>query len=114
MSSKVAKRIVGEDRPLGAVHRETYGMPSSHATNLTYFAVCIVANQSTPFLVKVAALVALVVLLWWRVMRDYHTLGQILAGCGLGFIIACLWWVDGGVATMIAPLFVQLGGGFVV
>lgn len=87
-----------------------YGMPSSHAQFMTFFAVYLtlfLAFRHTPayagpypycgFLLRVAVTVGLcataVGVAASRIYLNYHTPRQVLAGCGAGFVFACGWFV---------------------
>jgi dolichyldiphosphatase len=87
-----------------------YGMPSSHAQFMTFFAVYLtlfLAFRHTPayagpypycgFLLRAAVTVGLcaaaVGVAASRIYLNYHTPKQVLAGCGAGFVFACSWFV---------------------
>jgi acid phosphatase family membrane protein YuiD len=74
-----------------AAWKKTEGMPSSHATNLTYYAVQIALNYSVSSMQGVSSLLAWAVLLLWRVRHKYHTGEQVAAGIVLGVILTFLW-----------------------
>lgn len=71
--ARLLKRIIAQPRPEAASWKPTQGMPSSHSTNLTYFAASIALAAAPPPLAKGAALAVLALLLSWRVKHDYHT-----------------------------------------
>lgn len=90
-----------------------YGMPSSHAQFMTFFAVYLtlfLLFRHTPtyasaypycdFLLRGALTVGLcasaVAVSASRVYLNYHTPRQVLAGCGAGFVCACGWFVITG------------------
>lgn len=90
-----------------------YGMPSSHAQFMTYFAVYMslfLAFRHSPsyagsypysdFLLRSALIVGLcasaVAVSASRVYLSYHTPQQVLAGSAAGFLCACGWFVVTG------------------
>jgi dolichyldiphosphatase len=90
-----------------------YGMPSSHAQFMTFFAVYLslfLLLRHTPsyasaypycdFILRGALTVGLcagaVAVSASRVYLNYHTPRQVLAGCGAGFVCACGWFVITG------------------
>jgi dolichyldiphosphatase len=134
----VLKRIIKEERPKGKnccspyynpilqragadvvqcvsteMFGKGYGMPSSHAQFMTYFAIYLtlfLAFRHSPFyagsypysdfLLRTALTVGLcasaVAVSASRVYLSYHTPRQVLAGSGVGFICACGWFVVTG------------------
>lgn len=87
-----------------------YGMPSSHAQFITYFAVYLtlflVFRHNTAyagaypywdFLLRVAVTVGLataaVGVSASRIYLSYHTPKQVLAGCAIGLVCACGWFI---------------------
>lgn len=107
------KRLIKEERPR-RMNGKGYGMPSSHAQFVAYFAVSLALfllfrhrppsprvrrRNHTPMslperalwsavAVAVAALVA-----WSRVYLNYHTEKQVLVGCAAGTVSAVGWFV---------------------
>lgn len=90
-----------------------YGMPSSHAQFMTFFAVYLtlfLVSRHSPsytgsypycdFLLRAAVTVGLcaaaVAVAASRIYLNYHTPRQVLAGCGAGFVCACGWFVITG------------------
>ncbi|CAI7678690.1 unnamed protein product [Penicillium manginii] len=108
----VLKRLIKEERPR-EMFGKGYGMPSSHAQFMTFFAVYLtlfLISRHTPsyansypysdFLLRGALTVGLcasaVAVSASRVYLNYHTSRQVLAGCGAGFVCACGWFVITG------------------
>lgn len=103
----VLKRVIRQDRPrhihFDATATKGYGMPSSHAQFVSFWAVSVVLfllvrhrGGGTAVVVRgvvgvgvvgVAAAVA-----WSRVYLGYHTGGQVLAGCGVGVGCGVGWF----------------------
>lgn len=90
-----------------------YGMPSSHAQFMTFFAVYLtlfLVTRHSPsytgsypycdFLLRAAVTVGLcaaaAAVAASRIYLNYHTPRQVLAGCGAGFMCACGWFVITG------------------
>lgn len=90
-----------------------YGMPSSHAQFITYFAVYLalfLTYRHTPayasaypyssFLVRAVATAGLAAAATGvsasRIYLNYHTPKQVLAGSAAGFVCACAWFVVTG------------------
>lgn len=134
----VLKRIIKEERPKGKdccfpyynsilqragadvvqcvsteMFGKGYGMPSSHAQFMTYFAIYLTlflvfrhspsyagSYPYSDFLLRTALAVGLcasaVAVSASRVYLSYHTPRQVLAGSGVGFICACSWFVVTG------------------
>lgn len=104
-SAKLLKRIINQSRPDGATKVDP-GMPSSHATSLSFLSIlcaaAIVDVQTTLFAPAVrlaaaaSAVTAAVVACSWRVYCGYHTVPQILVGWALGTLNSAIWtWVLG-------------------
>lgn len=102
VNGKILKRVLNHARPIGAVKADP-GMPSSHATSLSYLSVY-GAAALTHFrdvipaigyggqLVVSAGLVALGVFLsYLRVSTGYHTPPQVIVGYGVGSTTALAW-----------------------
>ncbi|KAJ5092402.1 Phosphatidic acid phosphatase type 2/haloperoxidase [Penicillium alfredii] len=108
----VLKRVIKEERPK-EMFGKGYGMPSSHAQFITFFAVyltlfilfrhtpayaspypyCGVLLRGAVTLVLCAGAIAVASS---RVYLNYHTPRQVLAGCAAGFVCACGWFVVTG------------------
>ncbi|RHZ73386.1 hypothetical protein CDV55_108971 [Aspergillus turcosus] len=105
----ILKRIIKEERPKQMLGKG-YGMPSSHAQFVTYFAVYLTLflfvrhvptnpklDTTSYFLtrVAVAAGVCLVAgaVATSRIYLNYHTPKQVLAGCAAGVLCAISWYV---------------------
>ncbi|OQE21625.1 hypothetical protein PENSTE_c011G07911 [Penicillium steckii] len=108
----VLKRIIKEERPR-EMFGKGYGMPSSHAQFMTFFAVYLtlfLLFRHTPsyassypycdFILRGALTIGLcasaVAVSASRIYLNYHTPRQVLAGCGAGFVCACGWFVITG------------------
>lgn len=103
----VLKRIIQEERPKQMLGKG-YGMPSSHAQFVTYFAVYLGLflvfrhNPSYPessfhLLIRIALAVGLCAgagaVAISRIYLNYHTPKQVLAGCGAGIGCAFTWFL---------------------
>ncbi|GIJ89975.1 dolichyldiphosphatase 1 [Aspergillus pseudoviridinutans] len=103
------KRIIKEERPK-QMHGKGYGMPSSHAQFVTYFAVYLTLfllvrhvptvpkPDTTSYFLMRAVLAAGVCLgsgavATSRIYLNYHTPKQVLAGCAAGVLCAVSWYV---------------------
>ncbi|KAJ5669338.1 dolichyldiphosphatase [Penicillium macrosclerotiorum] len=108
----VLKRIIKEERPK-EMFGKGYGMPSSHAQFMTFFAVYLtlfLVFRHSPayagsypycdFFLRAALTVGLcasaVAVSASRVYLSYHTPRQVLAGCGAGLVCAFGWFVVTG------------------
>jgi membrane-associated phospholipid phosphatase len=90
--SKVLKRSIRQSRPTGST-KKGYGMPSSHAQSLFYFAT-VLAIMDEPVLtpvMKTCAIIYAVVASSWRVTSGLHSSAQTavgaILGCGMGHFI---------------------------
>jgi len=113
VNGKILKRILNHERPDGAVKADP-GMPSSHATSLSYLSVYGAASlvyfkNAAPMLgypLQLACSAVLVVLgvflSYLRVRLGYHTAPQVIVGYALGSATALLWLASG--VTRIFPL----------
>ncbi|KAG0697224.1 hypothetical protein DFH29DRAFT_163268 [Suillus ampliporus] len=101
--AKVTKKAIRQERPSHCSGRKvTYGMPSSHASTCTFFAVYITCAclelPVHPTFPRFAMFAPVVVLPWtWmiamsRVRLGYHTWPQIAAGTLLGACCASFWF----------------------
>ena len=92
LTARVLKRLINQERPLEAASwKKTEGMPSSHATNLTYYAARICLNFGLFSAQGVSTLLLWAVLLLWRIRYKYHTREQVLAGIALGSVLTVVW-----------------------
>ncbi|KAF8559585.1 hypothetical protein OG21DRAFT_1430489 [Imleria badia] len=113
LSAKIVKNTIRQQRPLHG-RKTTYGMPSTHASGCTFFAVSVLLGSLyLPLhssLHPLAVFAPLVVVPWAgmivlsRVWLCYHTWPQIGGGVCLGVCFASLWfkiWVEdiGGMRT---------------
>ncbi|KAF9891315.1 hypothetical protein FE257_004170 [Aspergillus nanangensis] len=112
----VLKRIVKEERPKQMLGKG-YGMPSSHAQFMAFFAVYLglfllcrhttASSQSPtaiPFVMRVcitfAVCVAATSVAISRIYLNYHTQRQVLAGLGAGIVCALTWYLITGYLRM--------------
>ncbi|PYH92976.1 PAP2-domain-containing protein [Aspergillus ellipticus CBS 707.79] len=104
----VLKRIIKEERPKQMLGKG-YGMPSSHAQFMAYFAIYaglflvfrhspVLAHSGAAFHLLARVLLALILSLGAgavavsRIYLNYHTPKQVLAGCGAGAVSAFAWF----------------------
>ncbi|OJJ43835.1 hypothetical protein ASPZODRAFT_876470 [Penicilliopsis zonata CBS 506.65] len=106
----VLKRLIKEERPK-KMYGKGYGMPSSHAQFVTYFAIYIslfilfrhVPSPTTghSFLtrlfVAIAACVGAGAVATSRIYLNYHTPKQVLVGCAAGAFCAMSWFFITGI-----------------
>lgn len=95
--AKVLKRIIKQPRPDSTTRKTTYGMPSSHSSAISYFAVylqCVVSTRAHSALTigAVCLLVFSLAVIWSRVQLGHHTQGQVIAGTLLGTSMAILFF----------------------
>ncbi|KAI0398176.1 PAP2-domain-containing protein [Xylariaceae sp. FL0594] len=107
------KRLIKEERP-PRMNGKGYGMPSSHAQFVTFFAVSMAlfllvrqnppgpgfrSRNHTPMgraeraLFSIAGLIGALTVAWSRVYLNYHTEKQVLVGCTAGTAIAITWFM---------------------
>ncbi|KAI1138836.1 PAP2-domain-containing protein [Hypoxylon sp. FL0543] len=107
------KRLIKEERPR-RMNGKGYGMPSSHAQFVAYFAVSLALflllrhqppspgvrkrNHTPMSLVEramwsVVGLAMAAAVAWSRVYLNYHTERQVLVGCAAGTVSAVGWFV---------------------
>ena len=100
---KVAKKVLNISRPTKTL--STPGMPSSHATSLSYFATglswILRSSSSSTSIFNTFNIYLLILLLWSYVflicyvrvsITNVHTVRQILAGLLLGTSFSTLWY----------------------
>ncbi|KAH8161757.1 hypothetical protein CIB48_g6490 [Xylaria polymorpha] len=106
------KRLIKEERP-PRMNGNGYGMPSSHAQFVTFFAVSMALfllfrhqppgleqrrRDHTPMTMlerafwSAVGLVGAFTVAWSRVYLNYHTEKQVLVGCTAGSVIAVTWF----------------------
>ncbi|KAL4954957.1 phosphatidic acid phosphatase type 2/haloperoxidase [Aspergillus filifer] len=102
------KRIIKEERPK-QMFGKGYGMPSSHAQFVGFFAVYMALfllfrhspeHGSSPLFrifASIAISIGATAVAVSRIYLTYHTTRQVLAGCAVGVIFACVWFVFTGV-----------------
>ncbi|KAI0011153.1 PAP2-domain-containing protein [Xylariaceae sp. FL0662B] len=107
------KRLIKEERP-PRMNGKGYGMPSSHAQFVAYFAVSIALflllrhrppspgvrkRNHTPMTMLERAFWSLIALAmaaavaWSRIYLNYHTEKQVLVGCAAGTVSAVGWFI---------------------
>jgi len=113
VNGKILKRVLNHERPDGAIKADP-GMPSSHATSLSYLSVYGAASlahfkDAAPALGYPAQLAVSAVLVvlgiflsYLRVKTGYHTPPQVIVGYGLGSSTALAWLFVG--LTYVRPL----------
>ncbi|KAL4995868.1 hypothetical protein BDV10DRAFT_173780 [Aspergillus recurvatus] len=102
------KRIIKEERPK-QMFGKGYGMPSSHAQFVAFFAVYlglflifrhtpnganqgIMSRMIASFGITLGAMAVAVS----RIYLTYHTVRQVLAGCAVGVVFALFWFIFTG------------------
>ena len=111
------KRLIKEERP-PRMNGNGYGMPSSHAQFVTFFAVSMALfllfrhqppapehkrNNHTPLTLpervfwSVVGLMGALTVAWSRIYLNYHTGKQVLVGCTAGSVIAITWFIATGI-----------------
>ncbi|KAK5627082.1 hypothetical protein RRF57_002797 [Xylaria bambusicola] len=106
------KRLIKEERP-PRMNGKGYGMPSSHAQFVTFFAVSLALfllfrhqppgpehrrKTHTPLTLlervfwSIVGLIGALTVAWSRVYLNYHTEKQVLVGCTAGSVIAIAWF----------------------
>ncbi|KAL3458696.1 hypothetical protein BJX64DRAFT_219223 [Aspergillus heterothallicus] len=122
------KRIIKEERPK-QMFGKGYGMPSSHAQFVSFFAVYMglfllfrqspnSSNQGPIFRViaSLGIAIAASAVAVSRIYLTYHTTRQVLAGCAVGVLFALFWfsftaflrsygWIEWGLNHVIARFF---------
>lgn len=99
----VLKRLIKEERPSRLrFHGKGYGMPSSHAQFVLFWAVYGVlfvafrkrrgASKVEGAVVSVVCCVAAVAVAASRVYLGYHTVKQVLVGSAAGAVFAVVWF----------------------
>lgn len=99
-TGKLLKQVIRQPRPTDS--KSDPGMPSSHATSLSFLSLAVLAHAMlhppTAAVLRAvylggAALVVLLALLAtsWRVKAGYHTVGQVVVGWVLGAVDTVLW-----------------------
>lgn len=99
-AGKLLKQVIRQPRPTDS--KTDPGMPSSHATSLSFLSLAVLAHVvmqppiatviRTVYLGGAALVVGLALLATsWRVKAGYHTVGQVVAGWLLGAVDTILW-----------------------
>ena len=98
MLGKAMKRILNIQRPTQSIKSDP-GMPSSHATSLSYFATSFTLTASNPAfqynssLIILASWLYVFTICYTRTkITNVHTLPQIAAGLMLGTTFASIWF----------------------
>ncbi|RDW83865.1 phosphatase PAP2 family protein [Aspergillus mulundensis] len=102
------KRIIKEERPK-QMFGKGYGMPSSHAQFVAFFAVYMglflifrhsptTPNQGIIYRMVASFGIALgaTAVAVSRIYLTYHTIRQVLAGCAVGIVFALIWFIFTG------------------
>lgn len=112
-AGKALKRLLRAPRPPGAAGagKTDPGMPSSHATSLSFLALAAAtalagspAGHAAGLAIVLGAMVALV----WRVGCGYHTVPQVAAGCALGSADWMLWMLV--IEPAVRPMLQSVAG----
>lgn len=107
---KGMKKVIAQPRPNGS-WKEDHGMPSSHATALSYLSTAALINivlhhghlgLTWPILIACVSVALAGMASWWRVISGYHSATQVIAGWVLGVVNAIVW------STMVTPLIMRL------
>ncbi|KIP10116.1 hypothetical protein PHLGIDRAFT_273399 [Phlebiopsis gigantea 11061_1 CR5-6] len=112
---KAVKRFIRQPRPAHpspARQKESYGMPSTHASVITYYAAYTLLacaylplHQQVPRTPWIRIIVPSIVVPWAtaiavsRIWLGHHTIPQVLAGTVHGIFFTYIWfsiWVRGG------------------
>lgn len=118
----ILKHIICEARPIrrDIIHVE-YGMPSSHAQFVWFFATYVIyfvyirlqhMNNNTiiqslsKFLILFSTLSMAILVSISRIYLEYHTMSQVLCGALLGFLFGTFWFAL--TYLVLAPLFPQI------
>ncbi|XP_056642032.1 dolichyldiphosphatase 1-like [Diorhabda carinulata] len=118
----ILKHIICEARPIrrDIIYVE-YGMPSSHAQYVWFFATYVIyfvyirlqhMNNNTiiqslsKFLILFSTLSMAILVSISRIYLEYHTVSQVLYGALLGFLFATFWFAF--TYLVLAPLFPQI------
>ena len=95
---KAMKRILNIQRPTQSIKSDP-GMPSSHATSLSYFATSFTLTASNPifqynssFIILSSWLYVFTICYTRTAITNVHTLPQIAAGLMLGTTFASIWY----------------------
>lgn len=99
LAGKLLKRVIKQPRP--TTLKADPGMPSSHATSLSFLALLGVVHfwvrggMLWQWVLAGGGVSMAVVASSWRIRAGYHTMGQVIAGWMLGGADAAVWgrWV---------------------
>lgn len=119
------KRLIRQERPT-RMHGKGYGMPSSHAQFMAFWAMYLAlfislrhagphSHRVEKWGLVVAAVVGAVAVATSRVYLGYHSQRQVVVGMSAGFVFAIWWfwvvarlresgWVDWALGTSLARL----------
>ncbi|EIN14015.1 hypothetical protein PUNSTDRAFT_95511 [Punctularia strigosozonata HHB-11173 SS5] len=105
LSVKVVKKALRQPRPMGATHKISYGMPSTHSATISYYATFILLacahsaiHPTLPAHPLTRIIPPLIVLPWAlaiaasRVWLGHHTGAQVGVGCAYGVAWAAAWY----------------------
>lgn len=116
------KHAIAAERPVARAHiHNEYGMPSSHAqfvwffaTYVIYFVIIrlhhlnnntIIENVSKILIISSSLIMAILVCIS-RIYLQYHTIAQVLCGALLGMFFATIWFAL--TCYVFTPLFPQI------
>jgi len=98
------KKIIKQPRPVNNL-KKTEGMPSSHATYLSFFSTFIIyhlydnlKNQTslTDYYITILQMISIItasnILIWFRVYKGIHTYAQVLVGYSIGTGMGLCWY----------------------
>lgn len=122
--AKILKRIIKQHRPTKDLIKSSteYGMPSSHSTAISFFAVYLqcASTQYISDASKLELVIASLLLLlfhwfalgvmWSRVRLGHHTQSQVIVGMTLGCVSALLAfsiWQKGGLSKLVPEFLHQ-------
>lgn len=95
---KLLKKVIRQPRPDGA-SKSDHGMPSSHATSLSFLSVASLFNVlrhkglilSTSLVASLACVILAFIACRWRIVAGYHTAPQVVVGWIVGTVNALFW-----------------------
>ncbi|KAF8350721.1 hypothetical protein F5887DRAFT_940608 [Amanita rubescens] len=110
---RLVKNLFRQQRPQheGAHQKQTYGMPSTHSTTISYFATFIVlaclrlpihpslpSGTATRLVPPIMAVPWAILVVMSRVWLGHHTWPQVIVGVSYGVAFGSVWfslWTDG-------------------
>lgn len=116
------KHAIAAERPVARVHvYNEYGMPSSHAQFVWFFATYVIyfvvirlhhMNNNTiienvsKFLIVSSSLLLAILVCISRIYLQYHTFAQVFCGAVLGIVFATFWFTF--TCYVFTPLFPRI------